>query len=125
MTIQIVGTEGIVKWARAFAGGVDVTEDEEMLFEQAVDYLFNQTQNRVHVLSGDLKASGRERVWREGPAVFGEIEYGGGEVDYAWFEMRRGGSHDFMSPAVVATERLFGAALEEAVDSMMRRALGG
>lgn len=71
-----------------------------------LDAAFAETQARVHVITGSLKLSGRHEggydasqdEWR------GEITYGGAApgainnpVDYAWYEQRRDGDHDFMS----------------------------
>ncbi len=68
--------------------------------------LFLATYDATHHITYNLRQSGkvnteaRANVWR------GEIQYGGGpkNVDYAWFEARRGyapndwrgGSHDYM-----------------------------
>lgn len=70
-----------------------------------LDEAFEDTQTVVHVITGSLKASGKvdssysseENEWQ------GSITYGGPSagsindpVKYAWYEARRGESHDFM-----------------------------
>lgn len=65
---------------------------------------FARSQQEVHVITGSLHASGtiesdlKDDIWK------GEIEYGGPSlghkhdpVEYAEYEQRRGGSHDFMA----------------------------
>lgn len=69
--------------------------------EAALITVFNATQAAVHVISGKLKASGRFSSSSNGEVWTGEIKYGGKEygVGYAWYEQRRGGTHDFMDVA--------------------------
>ncbi len=58
------------------------------------------TQADVHIESGDLKGSGKAKSEEKGKTWTGELKYGGvssgGDVDYAIYEKRRGGDHDFM-----------------------------
>lgn len=73
---------------------------------------FAITQARTHVLTGSLKASGKTSTDFDGDEWTGEISYGGAlwktpapgppnnPVDYAIFEMARGGEHDFLAPLV-------------------------
>lgn len=84
---------------------------------------FAATQAAVHVRTGSLKLSGdvqsmlREGVWH------GSIQYGGAApggihnpVVYAWFEARRGETHDFLAPA---------ALLDAAYGQVILRAMKG
>lgn len=78
--------------------------------EAVLQAAFLETQAATHIITGSLKASGRtssdftdEKVWE------GEISYGGPQyrdvapgppndpVDYAIYEMARGGDHDFFA----------------------------
>ena len=78
--------------------------------EGVLQAAFLETQAATHVITGSLKSSGRtssdftdEKVWE------GEISYGGSlyravapgppndPVDYAIYEMARGGAHDFFA----------------------------
>jgi hypothetical protein len=74
------------------------------------------TQQAVHVITGSLKGSGRFSSSAHGNSWHGEIRYGGvspginNPVDYAEYEQRRGGAHDFIAPAV-AMEGRYGLAV--------------
>lgn len=63
---------------------------------------FAENQERAHLLSGSLKASGRMSSEVNGQVWTGRISYGGASpgpnsvVDYAIYELHKGGSHDFM-----------------------------
>lgn len=75
--------------------------------EQVLAVMFHNTQLLTHVISGSLKASGRTSSDYDGNTWEGEIIYGGplfgtphpgpphDPVDYAIYEMNRGGGHDF------------------------------
>lgn len=76
-------------------------------FEAILANQFTSTQAKVHIDTTSLKNSGRQSssmnrttdVWE------GTITYGGASrptpvVKYAMYEQARGGSHDFMRPAV-------------------------
>src|SRR5688572_14562048 len=75
---------------------------------------FAATQLQVHIETHSLKTSGKvdselgRGIWK------GEIEYGGispgsynDPVDYAIYEYERGGSHNFIKPAV-DSDHLYG-----------------
>lgn len=78
------------------ADGLDV--ETILALESALISVFQATQAAVHVHSGRLRESGRTQSETHGDTWTGEIKYGGGisGVDYAWFEQRRGGEHNFM-----------------------------
>lgn len=85
---------------------------------------FKATQAEVHVITGALKASGKEEssVNKVAEVWEGEITYGtpgdGGPVDYAIYEKARGGGssgdHDFMRP-LKALDPAFRAAMKKAM----------
>lgn len=65
---------------------------------------FTQTQSSTHVITGSLKGSGRKSSEVAHQGWRGEISYGGpapgfprDPVDYAKYELQRGGAHDFFS----------------------------
>lgn len=65
------------------------------------------TQAAVHIITGSLKASGRAQSQADRHSWTGTITYGGPSpgsvndpVDYAIYELRRRGGHDFIAPAV-------------------------
>lgn len=99
--------DGWVHGAARFRG--DVLRATYRRFEDALDAAFDMTQRDVHIITGSLKLSGKKYITIFGMDDVGVgIEYGGDApgavndpVDYAWFEMRRGGSHDFLTPAIV------------------------
>lgn len=73
-------------------------------FEAVLEFLFQQTQQHVHIITGSLKGSGtRESDHRRG-RWRARIRYGGrstgpiSPVKYATYEHERGGLHDFMAP---------------------------
>jgi hypothetical protein len=79
---------------------------------------FAQTQAATHVITGSLKASGTTESDFDGKDHWtGTISYGGpstgpnNPVDYAIYEMNRGGSHDFFSQ-MPAFEKKIQAALD-------------
>lgn len=71
----------------------------------ALGRVFMTSQSSVHVLTGSLKLSGRSTGGWSGDDWHGEITYGGpsagvnNPVEYAFYEWRRGGSHDFFGAA--------------------------
>lgn len=75
--------------------------------EEVLAAAFEDTQQRVHILSGSLKASGKSESDFQDDEWTGTITYGGvlwatpapgppnDPVDYAIYEMARGGAHNF------------------------------
>lgn len=65
---------------------------------------FKETQAATHVITGSLKGSGKKNSEVHGDKWEGEIKYGGpstginNPVNYAIYEKRREGAHDFMTP---------------------------
>lgn len=70
--------------------------------EAALHAAFVDTQIKTHIITGSLKASGKTESDFNGDSEWtGIISYGGSStgvnnpVDYAIYEMARGGDHDF------------------------------
>lgn len=82
----------------------------------ATEIFFKRTRERVHVVSGDLKRSGAMDILTSGDDVVGVVEYGGGTVDYAVIEARRGPEHDYLTPAAVESQPDYEAALGRTFD---------
>lgn len=92
--------------------------------EKALQDAFMDTQARTHIITGSLKASGKTNSEFDGELWEGEITYGGelwesptpgppnNPVDYAIFEMARGGEHDFFA-GISAYEDDFEDAINE------------
>lgn len=113
--------------------GLQPTAAEVTLWEQVRDVMFERTQRYVHVWhykGGDLKRSGRVEPGQVmGPLVTAEVKYGGvpgryhGVVDYAGYELARGGSHDFFQLAQNDVEAMFSAAVGEMAKAMIERSV--
>jgi hypothetical protein len=79
----------------------------------ANEHFFGETQRFVHVVSGDLKRSGQERVELEHGSLVAIVEYGSDTVDYAQQELDRGGEHDFFALAWESSQSVFEAVFGE------------
>lgn len=112
----------------------DMAVSEGMVKEwaQVNDVMFANTQRYVHVYpvrGGSLKASGKTETKRGGAGtIVGETTYGGGtgvhgrKVDYAIYEIARGGSHDFITLALNDTQSVFTEGVGQiAVNEILRR----
>lgn len=115
MGIEASGLDG---WTAAMAA--DVTEVGAEEWRTATDLFFGRTQERVHVVTGALKASGASDVLTDGETVVGLVEYGGGLVDYALAEQRRGPEHDYLNPAFVDAQADFETALQRTFERVMK-----
>lgn len=72
--------------------------------EATLGEIFAETQAMVHVQTGSLRGSGKSSSDVSEGKWEGEISYGGisagfpkSPVEYAEYEQRRGGSHDFLN----------------------------
>lgn len=89
------------------------------LLSSVLAHGFALTQAAVHVQTGSLKSSAKmnEDISYQDSKWEGSVRYGGpsmginNPVDYAIYEQRRGGPHDFMDP-MKATHPLFVSAME-------------
>jgi len=95
-----------------------IVSEVEADLQDVLDAAFDLTQVRVHVITGQLKASGSVvPVLIDGDEVSGGIEY---SAPYASYEMGRGGEHDFLTPAVEMVtsevEEMIGRIVVGAVD---------
>lgn len=94
----------------------------EVLFRAA----FEATQAATHIITGSLKASGHTNTDVTENAWTGQIIYGGplfgapspgpanDPVEYAIYELARGGAHDFLAPAEIVFND---AALAQIIDA--------
>jgi hypothetical protein len=88
------------------------------LLDAVLASAFAATQEDVHVETGSLKSSGRTETHSSEHGWHGEIHYGGpsagvnNPVDYAIYEKRRGGAHDFFAPLAVFDDA-FAEAIKE------------
>lgn len=112
--IRIVADETWYKWISGLAS----LKAPEESWAAAADIMFDYSQEYVHVITGNLKASGRVETHADAGSVVAAVVYGGGVVDYSLTEERRGGSHAYLTRAWQSTEEVFQGALGEAVDEM-------
>lgn len=86
----------------------------EAVFAEA--YL--DTQDKTHIITGSLKASGKKATDFDGNDWEGTISYGGSSggpnnpVDYAIYEMARGGDHDFFRDLGVYEQQMHAVILK-------------
>lgn len=91
---------GIDSWiagAARFGGEYGQTVQPE--FDKVTKRLYDLTQDRVHVISGELKASGEmissaERSGLGIESLEGGVRY---TSEHGFWEMHRGGEHDFLT----------------------------
>lgn len=101
MKVRETGLQRIIDDLHAIADAPDAKTVAAL--DSVLTAGFLDTQSRTHVLSGSLKASGRMESGVEDGEWQGTISYGGASagpnsvVDYAIYEMQRGGEHDFFS----------------------------
>ncbi len=111
-------------WVRALSS-FEVDDVAVREWQAVNDVYFSRTQQYAHVLSGDMKRSGRQETRTAGRQIITETVYGGVSgsqgrpVDYAIYEIRRGGSHDFIGRALNATATTFQQGLQDAVTAQM------
>jgi hypothetical protein len=126
--IKVEGVDNWVKASKRFGPSIFAGDPADI--EQAAGATFAHTQNDVHVITGSLKGSGRVEIRKMKTGTKVEILYGGyspgpnNPVTYAGFEFGRGGSHDFMTPAVVATQHLYPEGMAKAMLSAFRHSFG-
>lgn len=131
MAVTVKIPDEFKKW-RTGLDHFTLADADTVLWDQANDYAFSETQRRVHVLSGDLKRSGRQdKAQIDGLTLIGGFTYGGvpGQfhkiVNYAEYELARGGTHDFITPSVVAFRRRYEEAILEIAIRAVKRSVGG
>lgn len=120
-SIRIVADAQFQKWIAGLSSFAPTAVEEE-LFADAGDVMFEYSQEFVHVISGDLKSSGRVSSSLSGSDTEVTIEYGGnGIVDYALAEENRGGSHAYLTRAYEAAAGIFERQLGLALDAQFER----
>lgn len=109
--------EPIKHWIARLEGAQPSYKSTTML-EELLKAAFEETQARTHVITGSLKASGKTETDFGDDIWTGYIIYGGAlwktatpgpphdPVDYAIYEMARGGEHDFYSGLVGYEDRI-------------------
>ena len=112
----------IKNWIAAISKTAGPPHKTTKLLEALLDAAFMETQAATHVITESLKASGKVSSDFDGDKWEGVISYGGplwrvptpgppnDPVDYAVYEMARGGTHDFFAPLIA-----FDGRFEEAI----------
>jgi hypothetical protein len=110
-SVQVIVPREIAVWERGFrylAG--EVAARGVPTWQAATEVFFEATQRYVHVITGQLKASGRMAVRAEGDQIVGEVAY---EAHYAVYEFRRGGAHDALTRGWETAEATYRTAMGE------------
>lgn len=98
-------------WVRGFKDLGRKAAAADTARTMALNLFFARTQQYVHIISGDLKRSGKVTKSWSGGVWVGEVQYGSTDVDYAHAEIARGGSHDFVGRAWESTEAIMAKAI--------------
>jgi len=103
--------------AMDFLGDLEKQPDRGMRtrLDAVLSQAFAATQAAVHIRTGRLHTSGRQssKINRAMDQWEGRIQYGDNHVvDYAIYEQRRDGLHDFMAPVDLFDEYFVAAILE-------------
>lgn len=117
------------KWVKNFQHLEREGLDEESAAEwlQATEIMFDRTQQLVHIISGDLLDSGRVSITdRDKLSIESTITYGGtmgteGPVDYATYEIARGGNHDFLTDGYQQSQAKLQRAAGQILENRFRR----
>lgn len=89
-----------------------------LIWRDATSHMFGNSQQAVHVDTGELKSSGRFHAERMARAdILGQVSYDAGHATY---EFRRGGSHDALTRAYVASHREFQSAMLRIMAAQMK-----
>jgi hypothetical protein len=89
----------------------------ERSWESATETFFDWSQEFAHVVTGEMKGSGRFEVDLDGRLqVVGIVEY---DSDHAIFEELRGGMHAFLTRAWERTEHEFSEAMPRAWEAVV------
>ena len=117
MATRHVSIEGIDGWIDGLNRLGDRVGDKQVdAWQQATERMYDRTQQFVHILSGDLIASGRHSLERGRRDITGMVTYGGTKAcDYAIFEFARGGSHDALNLGFVANIPVFEQAIVDGI----------
>lgn len=110
--------EAISEWIARLDAAAGPSYKTTVELEALLRAAFVETQAATHIITGSLKASGKTESDFDGDIWTGKIVYGGAlwktpapgppndPVDYAIFEMARGGEHDFFSGLVGYEDRI-------------------
>jgi hypothetical protein len=133
-SIRIYPDARFVRWVHNFngLGRGPLPRGTVEAWRTATEVFFGATQQMIHVDSGDLLGSGKMEIEDEThESVTAAVTYGGGrksdakpwwkhqEIDYAKYELGRGGSHDFFARAAQKTHKRLQQGAGNALVKMM------
>lgn len=132
-SVRFVSDGNFQRWLSSFSdlSRAAVTPAAEKEWRLANEVFFQFTQSYVHVISSDLKGSGRMETSISGAQIDAEITYGGTMgsrgrlVDYAQHELARGGSHDYIRRGYLKSEKILQDGIGKSLMAMMNDAFGG
>jgi hypothetical protein len=90
-------------------------------WEQVTEKFFDATQEVVHVITGQLRNSGKVSVTEQSGRFQGEVEY---TASYAAEEFGRGGPHDALQRGYELVQGEFEPAVQRALQKAVERAFG-
>lgn len=116
--VELVPDGAFQHWIDSLRNAEAIVESvAEPMLAKEMGRFFNATQDAVHVITGELKASGRVASDMKGGVFEGRVLY---DADYASYEHDRGGSHAFLDRGWEMTEADFSAAVDYANDAIGR-----
>ena len=116
VTLSPVFDEWIDGWERF---GEEYSDEVQDALHDALQQMYGFSQQFVHVITGELKASGHVVMRRPmGTEVEGSVIY---DADYAIFEHQRGGEHAYLDRAYVAAGPAFDGILMAAWNGTVDR----
>lgn len=113
--VHVTGIDGWIDGLDRLSRGVG--EHQVAEWRYATERFYDHTQRFAHVLSGDMKASGRFALDPRGQQIEGSVTYGGTpDCDYAVYEMLgRGGEHNALQRGYLANIDAFEQALVDGI----------
>jgi hypothetical protein len=118
-----VDDSGLDRWIAGFEATAKSRPSEEALLRwgQATEEMYDRSQEYVHIITGDLFLSGERDTAKSGWRLVGTVSYGGPEAPYAEYEFGRGGDHDALLRAYVATHDTFEKTLAVIMEEEVQR----
>lgn len=121
--VSVTVSDDLAKWVNGLSD-FEIGDPALEQWQQVADVFFERTQRFVHIISGDLKTSGKEEVSVDRKTVNADTTYGGvfgtrGPVDYAVYELANGGAHDFFTRALTSTASEFQDGLYQGILAQM------
>lgn len=103
--VEVRVTANYDRWVSGF-GNIqrEAIEHGRDAWEAATEVFFDRTQEYAHVVTGEMKASGKAEVDIDADGLVGIVAY---DSEHAIFEEHRGGNHALITRGWEATEQMF------------------